>query len=313
MIIAGLNLTPGKHGYYTMSYPWNRPWQTGQKTYDNLGGIVIRRDSKSSGGKAWVLAFDWQTKAFRKFAGIGKTSLDWKNQPWLHVMYNRFFATRLDRPDDFVSVVAARTLDTSEEIQTLIRLGANPLEILLGPDPNWSESNPKPSNKKDNMMIFKPFMREGFMPLPIAFISTRSADKVRNIAPYSCIMPVLRPLDLICLASAKKRDTLNNIRETNEFVVNLVGHKFSDKVIPTARFSKPEADEFELAELSPKPSSMIGAPGIAGAYAWMECRLAGFHQGPGYTLVMGKVLRLEVNDACLTPEGPLILTGPNPL
>ncbi len=58
---------------------------------------------------------------------------------------------------------------------------------------------------------------------------------------------------------------------------------------------------------------MIGAPGIAGAYAWMECRLAGFHQGPGYTLVMGKVLRLEVNDACLTPEGPLILTGPNPL
>lgn len=148
LIIAGLNLTPGKHGYYTMSYPWNRPWQTGQKTYDNLGGIVIRRDSKSSGGKAWVLAFDWQTKAFRKFAGIGKTSLDWKNQPWLHVMYNRFFATRLDRPDDFVSVVAARTLDTSEEIQTLIRLGANPLEILLGPDPNWSESNPKPSNKK---------------------------------------------------------------------------------------------------------------------------------------------------------------------
>jgi len=162
-------------------------------------------------------------------------------------------------------------------------------------------------------MIFKPFMREGFMPLPIAFISTQNPDKVRNIAPYSCIMPVLRPLDLICLASAEKRDTLDNIRETKEFVVNLVGQDFRDKVISTARFSKPEEDEFELAGLTPKPSAMVGAPGIAGAYAWMECCLAGFHKGPGYTLVMGKVLRLEVDDACLTPEGTLNLDQTKPL
>ena len=72
-------------------------------------------------------------------------------------------------------------------------------------------------------MIFKPFMREGFMPLPVAFISSIDAQGCRNIAPYSCIMPVLRPLDLICLASASKRDTLNNIHENGEFVVNLVG------------------------------------------------------------------------------------------
>jgi flavin reductase (DIM6/NTAB) family NADH-FMN oxidoreductase RutF len=162
-------------------------------------------------------------------------------------------------------------------------------------------------------MIFKPFMREGFMPLPIAFISTQSRDKVRNIAPYSCIMPVLRPLDLICLASAEKRDTLGNIRGTQEFVVNLVGQEFADKVIPTARFSKPEEDEFDLAGLTPRPSSMVNAPGIDGAYAWMECRLAGFHQGPGYTLVMGQVLRLEVDDACLTPEGRLDLDRAKPL
>ncbi|OPX34585.1 MAG: hypothetical protein B1H11_10650, partial [Desulfobacteraceae bacterium 4484_190.1] len=90
-------------------------------------------------------------------------------------------------------------------------------------------------------MLFKPFMREGFMPLPVTFISTISKDGIRNIAPYSCIMPVLRPLDLICLASARKRDTLVNIRETREFVVNMVGADFADKVIPTAKISPPEA------------------------------------------------------------------------
>ena len=70
-------------------------------------------------------------------------------------------------------------------------------------------------------MEFKPFMREGFMPLPVAFISTISKSGIRNVAPWSCVMPILRPLDLVCVASAKKRDTLNNIRETEQFVLNL--------------------------------------------------------------------------------------------
>lgn len=72
-------------------------------------------------------------------------------------------------------------------------------------------------------------MREGFMPLPVAFISTRSREGINNIVPYSCIIPLLRPLDLTCLASAEKRDTLANIRETREFVVNLAGKNFMDK------------------------------------------------------------------------------------
>jgi flavin reductase (DIM6/NTAB) family NADH-FMN oxidoreductase RutF len=154
-------------------------------------------------------------------------------------------------------------------------------------------------------MLLKPFMREGLMPLPVALISTISKDGVRNIAPYSCIMPVLRPLDLICLASALKRDTLVNIRKTGEFVVNLVGVDFSDKVIPTAKYSPPETDEFELAGLNEKPSEKIRASGIAGSYAWMDCELFKTYEEPNYVLVMGKVLRLEVTDDVFTADGGL--------
>ena len=162
-------------------------------------------------------------------------------------------------------------------------------------------------------MIFKPFMREGFMPLPVAFISTISQDGVPNIAPYSCIMPVLRPLDLICLASARKRDTLENIRQTGEFVVNMVGAEFSDKVIPTAKISSPETNEFELAGLGQKPSETVRAPGIEGSYAWMECELFKEYEEPNYILIMGRVLRLEVEDAVLSPEGDLDIEKARPL
>jgi flavin reductase (DIM6/NTAB) family NADH-FMN oxidoreductase RutF len=168
-------------------------------------------------------------------------------------------------------------------------------------------------------MILQSFKRESFMVLPVAFLSTRSADGIRNIAPYSCVMPVLRPLDLVCVASAKKRDTLVNIRATGEFVLNFFGVHLSDKVIPTARYSPPETDEFELAGLEEKPSARIKAPGIKGCYAWMECRLAREYEEENYVLIMGQVVHLEVDDEVYLPDGsldldrarPLMMTGSN--
>ena len=166
-------------------------------------------------------------------------------------------------------------------------------------------------------MILKPFMREGMMPLPVTFISTISRNGVRNIAPWSCVMPILRPLDLICVASAKKRDTLVNIRETGQFVLNLASVAMQDKVIPTARYSAPEVDEFEEAGLDEKASQLVKPPGIAGCYAWMECELVKELEEDRYALIVGKVLRLEVADEALKPDGsldverarPLLITG----
>ena len=162
-------------------------------------------------------------------------------------------------------------------------------------------------------MQFKPFLRERFMPLPVAFISTISRSGIRNIAPYSCIMPVLRPLDLICLASAGRRDTLANIRETEEFVVNLAGENLADKVIPTAKPLPSELDEFESAGLDEKPSQLINPPGIAGAYAWMECSLFKLYEEENYVLIMGKVLRLEVADDVLIDDHELDVVKAKPL
>lgn len=162
-------------------------------------------------------------------------------------------------------------------------------------------------------MLFKPFRREGFMPLPVTFISTISADGVRNIAPWSCVMPVLRSTDLILAASAKKRDTLNNVRDTGEFVLNLAGVDLMDKVIPTARASSPETDEFLVAGLEEKPSVLIKAPGIAGCYAWLECRLVREYEEEQFVLLLGRVLRLEVRDDVLDKDGALDVTRARPL
>lgn len=165
----------------------------------------------------------------------------------------------------------------------------------------------------DAEMILKPFMREGMMPLPVTFISTISEDGIRNVAPWSCVMPVLRPLDLICAASAKNRDTLRNIQATGEFVLNLAGENLADKVIPTARRSPPDLDEFHDAGLGEKPSELIRPPGITGCYAWMECNTVHLYEEDSFVLILGKVLRLEVDDRVVGEDGRLLVEKARPL
>jgi flavin reductase (DIM6/NTAB) family NADH-FMN oxidoreductase RutF len=130
-------------------------------------------------------------------------------------------------------------------------------------------------------------------------------------------MPVLRPLDLILAASAKRRDTLQNIRDTGQFVLNLAGADLVEKVIPTARYSLPDVDEFAEAGLEEKPSVIVRPPGIAGCYAWMECERVKEYEEDKFVLILGRVLRLEVDSGVLKADGsldtdkarPLLMTG----
>jgi flavin reductase (DIM6/NTAB) family NADH-FMN oxidoreductase RutF len=162
-------------------------------------------------------------------------------------------------------------------------------------------------------MILKPLLRSRLFALPVTFISTISPDGVRNVAPWSCVMPILRPLDLICAASAKKRDTLANIRATGQFVVNMAGADLADKVIVTAKNVPPEVDEFELAGLGAKPSETIEPPGVIGCYAWLECESVNLIEEEKYVLIVGRVLRLEVDDRVLDDKGDLDLSQARPL
>ena len=72
-------------------------------------------------------------------------------------------------------------------------------------------------------------------------------------------------------------------------------------------------DEFELAGLEEKPSETIKAPGVAGCYGWMECVLSKEYEESKYTLITGKVLRLEIADDALNPDGTLNVSKAKPL
>lgn len=154
-------------------------------------------------------------------------------------------------------------------------------------------------------MILAPHKREQVLPQPIVLISTVGKEGVYNIAPWSNITPILRPLDHIVLASWIKRDTLDNIRENGEFVVNIPPVSMSEEVMVCSKNYSSEVSEFIEANLQPHLSQKIKAPGIEGCLAWMECTLVEEIRREKYSLVIGKVVNLEVNNQFFNEIGEM--------
>ncbi len=162
-------------------------------------------------------------------------------------------------------------------------------------------------------MILKTNQRGQMLPLPVVLISTINKDGVQNIAPWSCVTPILRPLDEILLASWIKRDTLMNIRETGDFVVNVPPVKMVDAVMTCSKNFPPDVDEFEESGLKPCLSKRVKPPGIEGCIARLECTLIEEIRREKYSLLIGKVIHLEAEDRFFNEAGEMDYEAAQPL
>ncbi len=111
-------------------------------------------------------------------------------------------------------------------------------------------------------------------PRPIGWISTADAAGRFNLAPYSFFNAVCDAPPLLYFSTAgHRKDTLNNVEATGEFVANFVGAAQAHEMNATAASVAPGVDEFALAGLTPVASVKVRPPRVGGAIAAMECRL----------------------------------------
>jgi flavin reductase (DIM6/NTAB) family NADH-FMN oxidoreductase RutF len=140
-------------------------------------------------------------------------------------------------------------------------------------------------------------------PRPIAFVSTLSLSGVANLAPFSfftaggsnppsvCFSPTLN-------GAGREKDTLRNIRETREFVVNTVDRTMAEGMNATSAAFAAEESEWEPSGFTPLSSDLVGPARVAESLAQMECRLFEIVEhgdGPSAArYVIGEVLRLHL-------------------
>ena len=145
------------------------------------------------------------------------------------------------------------------------------------------------------------------VPRPVALVSTVDSDGGVNLAPFSFFSGVgsAPPTVLFCPVlragsdkPGERKDTLRNVEETREFVVNVVTDAIAAKANITAAEVAPDVDEFQLAGLNPLASEVVRPPRVAESPAQMECRVLQIiytgHAPSSGVIVLGEVLRFHV-------------------
>ncbi|MEA2268716.1 MAG: hypothetical protein QOC64_1326 [Solirubrobacteraceae bacterium] len=144
------------------------------------------------------------------------------------------------------------------------------------------------------------------VPRPIAWVSSRSAAGVDNLAPHSfftvsCVSP-----PIIQFTSVGIKDTLRNVQETREFVVNLAPEPLFEQINATATDYPRGISEFDAVGLEREPSRRVTPPRVAGSPVALECRLHSTLALGDSTVVLGEVVHAAVAEGAVVDGHPEI-------
>lgn len=156
----------------------------------------------------------------------------------------------------------------------------------------------------DHGLKYNPF-KALISPRPIAWISSVSREGAVNLAPYSFfnafadVPPILAYGDSGQKAEIEEaKDSLTNVRQTGEFVVNIVSYEMIDAMNKSSGHYPAGQNEFEIAGVEPAPCETVAAPRVAQAPASFECKLWKILDLPGgvSTMVIGEVSGIHYRD-----------------
>ncbi|GAA4355765.1 flavin reductase family protein [Angustibacter luteus] len=153
-----------------------------------------------------------------------------------------------------------------------------------------------------------PWLTAVVVPRPIAWVSTRSAAGVTNLAPHSFFTVASAEPPVVSFTSVRTKDSLTNIRETGEFVVNFAPRTLAEQVNRTGTDFPPDVDELAAAGLTAESSRLVRPVRVAESPVSLECVLAGEHsfrdeRDHGSTVVFGRVVHLSVSREVLAADG----------
>lgn len=149
------------------------------------------------------------------------------------------------------------------------------------------------------------------IPRPIAFVSTINSRGERNLSPFSYFtVASVNPMIVVFFplrfkTGTERKDTVKNILETCQFVVNIASEAIMEPLNQTSGIYDEALDEFEISGLTPTPSKVVVPPGVAECKIRMECELyhtlaIGDEGSGGSDAIFGKVVHYYADDSLIS-------------
>ena len=108
---------------------------------------------------------------------------------------------------------------------------------------------------------------------------------------------------MVSISVRKERYSYQILKETEEFVINLVTSELAFAADYCGVKSGRDVDKFREMKLTPVPSSHIGAPGILQSPVNIECRVKQVIPLGSHDLFLGQVLGVTVDSDYLDASG----------
>ncbi len=155
----------------------------------------------------------------------------------------------------------------------------------------------------DNKNAYK-LMTGSIVPRPIAWVSTVDEAGNRNLAPFSFFTVASRNPPTLCISigpgvgerDGTTKDTLANIRNTKQFVINIVMSSLGDEMHISSNNFPADVDEFEAVGLTAAKSIHVQPPRVHEAPIAFELELDQIIEIGSDCLVLGKVVQYHIQD-----------------
>jgi flavin reductase (DIM6/NTAB) family NADH-FMN oxidoreductase RutF len=144
------------------------------------------------------------------------------------------------------------------------------------------------------------------VPRPIAWVVTRSAEGVHNLAPHSFYTVACVDPPIVQFTSVGRKDSLVNAEATGEFTVNLTPESLFEQVNATGTDFPPDQSEAEHAGVTLEPSDRVGVPRVAQSPVSLECTLHSTLRLGDSTVVLGRVVHVAVHEHAVRDGRPRI-------
>ena len=165
--------------------------------------------------------------------------------------------------------------------------------------------DPKTTATKD----LHQFLLGAVAPRPIAFVSTIDEDGNANIAPYSFFNAFSSNPPILVFSSNRRvvdnktKDTLHNIQQNGEAVINVVNYDIVRQMTIASVSFPTGISEFEKSGLTPVPADLVKPFRIKESPVNMEIKVKdiitlGEHGGAGH-LIICEVLRMHIDENVL--------------
>jgi flavin reductase (DIM6/NTAB) family NADH-FMN oxidoreductase RutF len=168
--------------------------------------------------------------------------------------------------------------------------------------------------KQGSLLEIYKVLSGSIIPRPIAWVSTRNTNGIYNLAPFSFFNLFGLEPPMVAFAPGYKniisdagirepKDTLRNIIDTKEFVVNLVSLELVGKMNQTSGEYPHGTSEFEQVGLTPAPSRFVEAPRVAESPVSLECKLIQIFQHGNNNMVIGEIVGINIENGVIDERG----------